>query len=123
MRASSTIAFVTASTAVAATRSVPSLLAAFAHPTPNVSPARPSTKRWKLVSPTSCKRKHDDPDIQSPRMKKKKQGPSTVSFDALTAANFPSLMNKNIEMHTLILGTHPSIKSLAESQYFGHPMK
>jgi hypothetical protein len=123
MKASSTMALVTASTAVAATRSVPALLAAFAHPTPNVLPARPSTKRWKPVSPSSCKREHDDPDTKSLRVNKKKKGASTVSFDALTAANFPSLMNKNIEMHTLILGTHPSIKSLAESQYFGNPMK
>jgi G:T/U-mismatch repair DNA glycosylase len=33
------------------------------------------------------------------------------------------LQDRNIEAHTLILGTHPSIKSLSESQYYGHTMK
>jgi len=27
-----------------------------------------------------------------------------------------------IDVHTLILGTHPSIRSLSEEQYYGHPM-
>jgi len=37
----------------------------------------------------------------------------TESFDVHTNSN---------EIHTLILGTHPSIKSLEEQQYFAHPL-
>jgi hypothetical protein len=28
-----------------------------------------------------------------------------------------------VKIHTLMLGTHPSIASLGKSQYFGHNMK
>ena len=31
--------------------------------------------------------------------------------------------DSDMKIHTLILGTHPSIKSLAQSQYYGHPLK
>jgi hypothetical protein len=48
--------------------------------------------------------------------------PRTESFGALCAGSFPDL-DQNVEPHTLILGTHPSIKSLAQEQYYGHPMK
>ena len=36
--------------------------------------------------------------------------------------SFQPLFHEEIPVHTLILGTHPSIKSLSENQYFGHPM-
>jgi hypothetical protein len=47
----------------------------------------------------------------------------TCSFEAVWAGTFPSLAEENIKVHTLILGTHPSITSLKENQYFAHPMK
>jgi hypothetical protein len=28
-----------------------------------------------------------------------------------------------IEIHTLVLGTHPSVKSFEEAEYYGHAMK
>ena len=47
----------------------------------------------------------------------------TLSFGAIWAGSFPSLVDHNVKVHTLILGTHPSIASLQQEQYFGHPMK
>lgn len=47
----------------------------------------------------------------------------TKSFGALWAGDFRSLADKDIKVHTLILGTHPSIVSLAENRYFDYPMK
>jgi len=44
----------------------------------------------------------------------------TSSFEPLTWKCFPSL--EEVEVHTLILGTHPSITSLKENRYFGHKM-
>lgn len=48
--------------------------------------------------------------------------PKTYSFNALWAGNFAELQDKNVTIHTLILGTHPSVTSLLENKYFGHPM-
>jgi G:T/U-mismatch repair DNA glycosylase len=47
---------------------------------------------------------------------------TTSSFGVLWAGNFTELQHENIQIHTLILGTHPSITSLEENRYFGHPM-
>jgi hypothetical protein len=73
-----------------------------------------------------------DTTIPSTNIKKPKKTPSkkkdssdvprTESFGALWAGSFPDL-DQSVEPHTLILGTHPSIKSLEEQQYYGHPMK
>lgn len=57
------------------------------------------------------------------KRKTKQNGGETESFGALTAANATGLKDKNIVVHTLILGTHPSVKSFQEKQYYGHPMK
>eukprot|EP00978_Attheya_sp_CCMP212_P027544 scaffold92310_cov59-Attheya_sp.AAC.1 len=47
----------------------------------------------------------------------------TSSFEPLwTGSLFPD-SDKTPRVHTLIVGTHPSIASLAQEQYFGHPMK
>jgi len=35
----------------------------------------------------------------------------------------PCSASTSVEPHTLILGTHPSVKSLGKQQYYGHPMK
>jgi G:T/U-mismatch repair DNA glycosylase len=46
-----------------------------------------------------------------------------VSSSANRTHSFPPQVNSDtsIKIHTLILGTHPSITSLAKVQYFGHP--
>lgn len=124
MKASAAMGLATVSTAAAVASTIPSL-AAFVHPAPSVAPSKPSTKLWKVVSPSPRKRTQCDLTTKSAKVKKKQKakGPPTVSFDAITAENFPGLKNSIPAIHTLILGTHPSIRSLAESQYFGHPMK
>lgn len=38
----------------------------------------------------------------------------TQSFNAVTSSD------KSVKIHTLVLGTHPSITSLSKEQYFGH---
>ena len=45
----------------------------------------------------------------------------TESFQPVSYQTFHP--NSKLKIHTLLLGTHPSIKSLARSQYYGHPMK
>jgi len=44
----------------------------------------------------------------------------TSSFEPLWAGTHEP--TTNVKVHTLILGTHPSITSLSKSQYFGHTM-
>jgi len=51
---------------------------------------------------------------------KEREETRTNSFDPIWAGCFHA--NTTIKIHTLILGTHPSITSLKESQYFGHTM-
>jgi hypothetical protein len=100
-------------------------LAPTAHSLASSSPrATPDSKRTTAsITP--------DPDLASTSPKKQrkkspKRGsgtvPRTESFDALWSGSLPDL-EQNIEPHTLILGTHPSIKSLDHQQYYGHPMK
>ena len=49
----------------------------------------------------------------------------TSSFQTITALTWPHLEehDREIPMHTLILGTHPSEESLRRGRYYGHPMK
>ena len=85
---------------------------------------RRMTKKRKISAATavamalpSCKSLTTSPHfMQQPTAR-------TLSFGAIWAGNFPSLVDQQIKVHTLILGTHPSIRSLKEEQYFGHPMK
>jgi hypothetical protein len=67
---------------------------------------RPTTKRSKVQA--------KQPLLQSYISR-------TQSFDAVWAdgIRFPS----QVPPHTLILGSHPSIQSLSQSQYYAHPMK
>jgi hypoxanthine-DNA glycosylase len=51
---------------------------------------------------------------------KKASVPVTTSFEPIWSGRFDDV--ETVLVHTLILGTHPSIKSLEEQQYFGHPM-
>jgi hypothetical protein len=83
----------------------------------------PSNKRG-IVTPEAS--------IPSTNVKKQKKAanrkknladvPRTESFGALWAGSFPDF-DQNVEPHTLILGTHPSVKSLDQQRYYGHPMK
>jgi hypothetical protein len=53
----------------------------------------------------------------------------TQSFGAVTATTYKSHGKyvdpeaTPVDIHTLILGTHPSIQSLEKTQYYGHPVK
>ena len=63
---------------------------------------------------------------RKPKKTKNQNTPRTQSFAPLTT---DLLVGNNedgdrrVVPHTLILGTHPSIASLEQSQYYGHPMK
>ena len=68
---------------------------------------------------------------QSPKavVTESKQPERTQSFEPVWEGSLGSHLqttidcddsDTNIEVHTLILGTHPSIASLSEAQYFGH---
>jgi len=50
-------------------------------------------------------------------------GCTTQSFGAITASNFTGLKDKNIPVHTLLLGTHPSVISFEKDQYYANPLK
>ena len=100
----------TAVTSVEAARKIPDF-AAFASPaTPD---RKKASKKWAIVSPSPAKK----------AVGRSKKVDITESFGALTAANLTSLKDQNIEIHTLILGTHPSVSSLSRDQYYAHPMK
>ncbi|KAL3935331.1 MAG: hypothetical protein SGBAC_009130 [Bacillariaceae sp.] len=120
-----------------------SLFAQFAHVVDDNQDANvpaasgaPISARWNRVTPTSspAKKRKSSLESSSPRTPKKsspkkkkipKPSTPTVSFSALTAYNFTATKEQDIipPVHTLLLGTHPSVTSLEESRYYGHPMK
>jgi len=57
---------------------------------------------------------------EPPSKKSKKETERTQSFDPQWHGVFDS--DTDVKVHTIMLGTHPSITSLAKVQYFGHPM-
>lgn len=57
---------------------------------------------------------------ETPSKKSKKENERTQSFDPQWHGVFDS--GTDVKVHTIMLGTHPSITSLAKVQYFGHPM-
>lgn len=90
--------------------------------------APPTTSR---VTPN----KHPSPETSNSR-KRRLTGvaatgvPRTSSFPPLTADQFPywqkEFSRKGLQPvlpHTLILGTHPSVTSLQQEQYYGHAVK
>ena len=104
----------------------------------------PSTTRWNVVTPISTHKQKDNVDEPIPRptkgrkKSKKQHDPTgtisrnmslTQSFGAVTYATYKSNGRqvdpdvKPVDIHTLILGTHPGIQSLEKSEYYGHPMK
>lgn len=89
------------------------------------SPLRRKRKTLQhVVTPEKVPKKRPT-KAKSPSNKKKQGEPvaRTESFGALWAGQLANLDCCVVEPHTLILGTHPSIKSLAQQQYYGHPMK
>lgn len=48
--------------------------------------------------------------------------PRTESFGAMCYETLHPNATQQVKVHTLILGTHPSIKSLEKSQFYGHSM-
>jgi hypothetical protein len=85
----------------------------------------PSNKRGVVTPDVSISSTNDVKKPKKAPSRKKNLSddvPRTESFGALWVGSFPDL-DQNVKPHTLILGTHPSIKSLAQDQYYGHPMK
>lgn len=80
---------------------------------------KPATKRRNKSSssPSSLKKKTDDAvDAKIETVVER-----TVSFQPISDRTFNP--DSKVKIHTLLLGTHPSVKSLAKSQYYAHPMK
>ncbi len=67
-----------------------------------------------------AKAKNDPASKEGPSKKVKLQVERTQSFGAQWHGIF--VPDTSVKVHTLLLGTHPSITSLSKVQYFGHPM-
>jgi len=85
---------------------------------PYFSSSTPASSSIKAISTSSItlssssSSDNSQPDISDATTKTKR----TKSFN-------PKWSNDiTIPIHTLVLGTHPSIESLSKQQYFGHPM-
>jgi hypothetical protein len=96
-------------------------------PLPN-NKRRVVTPAVSLSSPSNSVKTPNNNSFKKPkkapsRKKNVSNVPRTGSFGAPWAGSYPDLDLNNVEPNTLILGTHPSIKSLAREQYSGHPMK
>jgi hypothetical protein len=78
---------------------------------------RNKNEKSRIVTPARRSTKVTSPQ----RVNKKQSNDRTESFGAM----WDGVLNPNtrIQPHTLILGTHPSIVSLQEGEYYAHPMK
>jgi G:T/U-mismatch repair DNA glycosylase len=105
-----------AATALAVAASVPNSSSAMMIASSTTSPyfARSNSSTSLAASKKSPSGRNKSPKNNSSAVAR------TTSFDAVWAGRFPALADKQIQVHTLILGTHPSIKSLEMAQYYGH---
>lgn len=86
---------------------------------PSSGPTTPNKKVKKSpTSPTDNKKAKKG----SPAKKKQaaKDAPMTNSFGPLCSKRYTD--NHPVPVHTLILGTHPSVASLSQAEYYGHDM-
>ena len=104
------------------------------HTSESVTRLSRTVKRRVASTSTSNAAAADNIEASSSNKKKQKNGSSNIkqeeeveiierteSFQPVSHLTFNPQSDRKI--HTLILGTHPSIKSLAQSQYYGHPLK
>jgi len=82
-------------------------------------------KRLMKQGGSSCKKSRRDQTKSKTEMKLENNAATSSSSSSSTnrTHSFPPQVHsdKSIKIHTLILGTHPSITSLAKVEYFGHP--
>uniref|UniRef100_A0A7S4K3B2 Uracil-DNA glycosylase-like domain-containing protein n=1 Tax=Odontella aurita TaxID=265563 RepID=A0A7S4K3B2_9STRA len=89
------------------------------------SSSSPGTASWSTATDGDASESMDNTSTKN----SPSGPPRTSSFQPIWAGSLPSFGLKfeedscaNMKVHTLILGTHPSIASLDAAQYFGHNM-
>jgi hypothetical protein len=104
-----------AATMMAASTSLPRVTHSFIVAS---TPPRRIVQQLRKVTPMSSEKTPTKPKRQTSAKNRR-----TQSFDALWHGSLPQQKESPTEPHTLILGTHPSVKSLEQQRYFGHDMK
>ncbi|KAG7362011.1 T/U mismatch-specific DNA glycosylase [Nitzschia inconspicua] len=85
------------------------------------NPSEPRQRQTNPKRQTTTKILSSSSSSSSSRTKK--QTPVTTSFQPVWSGRYDNIPQNTVvvPVHTLILGTHPSIASFREDQYFGHP--